>query len=288
MKNRKNQILVICTLLTFNIFNAVAQQAWTKEKGKFYAQVGGSALSYNQALNGKVKPSEWTPLNAKFSDITLQAYGEYGITDKLTVSAQLPLKILSSSGVVQPSTITEGSLVGLSNIQTALTANIYNKDGIVVSGKINLSLPTAKFDIKTGLRTGFDAFSAEPSLLLGFGHSKFFASGELGYVLRNNGYANRIHAGAQIGKFFGKNKKMLGIFALELMKTAANGTYNDATSTKTALYLSNQSYLSPTIKFGYKTTSKVTLWLSLGSGIAPITKNIAASIGPSLSVSYQN
>ena len=285
---KKNQFYVIVAFLTLNTFQVIAQQAWTKEKGKFYAQVGGSALGYNQALNGKVKPTEWTALNANFRDITLQAYGEYGISNRLTVSAQLPLKFLSSSKIVQPNTITEGSLAGLSNIQAALTANIYNKDGIVVSGKVNFSLPTARFDAKTGLRTGFDAFSTEPSLLVGFGHSKFFASGELGYVLRTNGYANRTHVAAQIGKFLGKQKKWIGIFGFELMKTASNGTYNDATSTKTALYLSNQSYLSPTLKFGYKTTSKVTLWLSVGTGVAPITKNIAASLGPSLSVSYQN
>jgi hypothetical protein len=265
-----------------------AQQAWTKEKGKFYAQFGGSALSYSQLLNGKAKPSEWTPLNANFSDITLQAYGEYGITDRLTVSAQLPFKVVSSSKIVQPSTLTEGKLAGFSNIETALTLNLYNKEGITVSGKVNVSLPTAKFETLTGLRTGFDAISTEPSLLIGFGHAKFFASGQFGYTLRSNGYANRVHAAAQIGKFFGSQKKWLGILGFELQKTGTNGTYVDGTSTQTGLYLSNQSYLSPTLKLGYKTTDKITIWLSAGSGIAPITKNIAASLGPSLSVSYQN
>jgi hypothetical protein len=288
MSKKTNQLFAIIALFSLISFSSVAQQAWTKEKGKFYAQVGGSALSYSQALNGKLKPSEWTALNATFSDITLQAYCEYGITDRLTVSAQLPFKVLSSSKIIAPNTLDEGSLAGFSNIQTALTLNLYNKEGITVSGKVNLGLPTAKFEIKTGLRTGFDAFSTEPSILVGFGHAKFFASGELGYAFRSNGYGNRIHAAAQIGKFLGARKKWLSILAFELQKTASNGTYNDATSTKTALYLSNQSYLSPTIKLGYKTNDKVTLWLSVGTGIAPITKNIAASLGPSLSVSYQN
>ncbi|MEY4903473.1 MAG: hypothetical protein RLZZ292_1288 [Bacteroidota bacterium] len=288
---RQRLFLQLFIFLLLNVFipkNTIAQQAWTKEKGKFYAQIGASYITYSQLLNGKLSPSEWTALNAKFTDVTLQAYGEYGLTNRIMLSGQVPLKVLSSKEIVQPNTITEGSLAALSNLQAAVTANFYNQDGIVLSAKTNIGFPTAKFDAPTGLRSGFDAWSAEPSLLAGFGHAKFFASGELGYVLRGNGYSNRLHAAGQIGKFFGKKKKVLGIVNIELMKSGDNGTYNDATSSKTGLYLDKQSYLSPTFKLGYKNTEKVTLWLSLGGGLAPITKNIAASPGLTFSVSYQN
>jgi hypothetical protein len=283
---KKLFILLTISALTFNITQA--QQAWTKEKGKFYAQVGASFLSYSQLLNGKSAPTTWTNLNGKFTDVTVQAYGEYGITNRLTVSAQLPIRLLSSKEITLPNTITAGSLTALGNIQAALTANFYNKEGIVFSGKANVSLPTAKYDAPTGLRSGFDATSFTPSLMVGIGRAKFFASGEAGYVLRNNGYSNRLHLAGQIGKFFGKNKKLLGILNVELMKSGSDGTYNDGNSTKTGLYLDKQTYLAPTLKLGYKATPKVTLWLSGGSGIAPITKNIAASPGLSFSVSYQN
>jgi hypothetical protein len=266
----------------------MAQQAWTKEKGKFYSQIGISYLSYNQLLTGKVKPSEWQDLNADFTDMTLQAYGEYGLTNRIMLSGQVPLRLLSSKNIKQPNTISEGSLTALGNIHAAVTANFYNKNGVVISGKANLGLPTAKYDNITGLRSGFDALSVEPSVLIGFGHSKFFASGELGYVIRTNDYSNRVHAAGQIGKFFGKKKKLMGILNLELMKSGSDGTYNDGNSSKTGLYLDQQSYLSPTLKFGYKANDKITLWLSGGSGLAPITKNIAASPGLSFSMSYQN
>ncbi len=277
--------LIISTLF---LGSTQAQQAWTKEKGKFYAQVGASYLTYTQLLNGKTAPSNWTNLNGKFTDITVQAYGEYGITNRLTLSAQVPIRLISSKEITLPSTIAAGSLNTLGNVHTALTANFYNKEGIVISGKANVGFATAKYDAITGLRSGFDGTSFEPSLLVGIGRAKFFASGEAGYVLRNNGYSNRLHLAGQIGKFFGKNKKILGILNLELMKSGSDGTYNDGTSAQTGLYLDKQSYLAPTIKLGYKATEKVTLWLSGGSGIAPITKNIAASPGLSFSVSYQN
>lgn len=275
-------VLVINTLL---IHTSFAQQAWTKEKGKFYSQIGASFLSYNQLLNGTSDP---TNLNASFSDMTLQAYGEYGLTNRLTLMGQLPIRILSVKDVKAPNTVTEGSLTSLGNVQAALTGNFYNKNGVVVSAKANFGLPTAKFVSTTGLRTGFDAFSVEPSLLFGFGHAKFFASGEFGYVVRTNGYSNRIHAAGQIGKFFGKNKKLLAILNIEVMKSGDDGTYNDGTSALTGLYLDKQSYLSPGLKFGYKTSSKTMLWLSAGGGLSAVTKNIAASPGLSLSFSYQN
>jgi hypothetical protein len=283
---KKIFLLLIINLLCLNLNQA--QQAWTKEKGKFYSQIGASFLTYNQLLNGKTSPKEWTNLNANFSDMTLQAYGEYGLTNRLMLSAQLPLRLLSVKDVQAPNTVQAGNLTALGNIHAALTANFYNKNGIVLSGKANVGLPTAKYDAATGLRSGFAATSFEPSLLAGFGHAKFFASGEAGYVLRNNGYSNRIHVAGQIGKFFGKNKKLLTILNVELMKSGDNGTYDDGNSIKTGLYLDKQSYLSPTLKFGYKTTTKTMLWLSVGSGLAPITKNVAASPGLSLSFSYQN
>ena len=288
LQKRFFQLTAIVLINVFALSNSYAQQAWTKEKGKFYAQIGASYLTYNQLLNGETKPANWTKLNADFTDMTVQAYGEYGVTNRIMLSAQLPFRLLSSTNVTQPNTISAGSLTALGNIHAAVTGNFYNKDGVVVSGKVNVGLPTAKYDAPTGLRSGFDATSVEPSLLLGYGHAKFFASGEMGYVLRNNNYSNRVHAAAQIGKFFGKNKKLMGILNVELMKSGSDGTYNDGTSAKTGLYLDEQSYLSPTIKLGYKATPKVTLWLSAGGGLAPITKNIAASPGLSFAVSYQN
>lgn len=279
-------ILFIISILS--IKNTFAQQAWTKEKGKFYSQIGASFLTYNQLLNGKGSSAEWTNLNADFTDMTIQAFGEYGITNRLTVSAQLPLRMLASKNIQAPNTLAAGNLTALGNIQAALTANFYNKDGIVLSGKANVGLPTAKYDAPTGLRSGFDATSIEPSLLVGYGHAKFFASGEAGYVIRNNGYSNRIHVAGQIGKFFGKNKKLLGIINMELMRSGSDGTYNDANSLQTGLYLDAQSYLSPTLKLGYKTTPKTMLWLSAGAGLGSVTKNVAASPGLSIAFSYQN
>jgi hypothetical protein len=125
-------------------------------------------------------------------------------------------------------------------------------------------------------------------LLAGLGHAKFFTSAEVGYVLRNNGYSNRVFATWQIGKYIGKQKKLLPILSLDYMKSLSGGTFNDESGITTGMYLNAQSYLSPGLKLGYKSTPKITLWLSIGGGVGHVTQNIAASPGLSFSISYQN
>jgi hypothetical protein len=280
---KKIIILLIINTLSNNISHA--QQAWTKEKGKFYSQIGASFLTYNALLN---QGKEFIPLNRTVNDRTVQAYMEYGITNRFMVSAQLPLKMTSVSGVGNANIGQNGSLAGLGNIQTALTANLVNKNGISVSAKGEIDFPTAQFNIKTGLRTGFDATTISPSLLVGYGHAKFFTSAALGYSFRNNAYSNRRFALAQLGTSFGKNKKFMAIFGAEYMQSANNGTHDDASSTFTGLYLDKQSYMSYHLKLAYKITPKMKVWLATGTGLGNLNKYVAATPSYSLSISYQN
>jgi hypothetical protein len=274
-------------LLLFSITlgaSAGAQQAWTRAKGGYYVQIGGSYLQANSLLNGTSKP---IPLNREVTDITLQAYAEYGLTQKITLSAQVPFKLLSVKNTVGQPALQDGSLQAFSNLVGAATVNFYQKKGCVVSGKTLISLPTARFSAETGLRSGFDALSAAPSILAGIGRNKFFSSAELGYVFRSNDYSDRLFAAWQIGTFLGKNKRLLAILGLEYMDSMENGSFEDGSASTTGLYLDEQSYLSPNLKFGFKATPKVMLWLSAGGGLGAVTRNVAASPGLSFSVSYQ-
>ena len=71
------------------------------------------------------------------------------------------------------------------------------------------------------------------------------------------------------------------------MNSLKNGSFDDGNAKTTGLYLDDQSYLSPNLKFGFKATPKVMLWLSAGGGLGAVTRNVAASPGLSFSVSYQ-
>jgi Putative MetA-pathway of phenol degradation len=280
---KKIFIVLIISILSNQMSHA--QQAWTKEKGKFYSQIGTSFLSYNALLN---EGKENLPIGRTVSDVTIQGYAEYGITDRFMVSASLPLKLTSVSNAGNANIGKDGNLAGLGNIQTALTANLFKKNGFVVAAKGTIDFATAQFDIKTGLRTGFDATTFAPSLLVGYGHSKFFTSAEMGYAIRNNGYSNRTFAAAQVGRSFGKKKNFMAILGADFMQSANGGTYDDASSAFTGLYLNKQSYLAYHLKLAYKITPKIKAWLATGTGVGSLNRNVAATPSYSLSISYQN
>jgi hypothetical protein len=277
-------LLTVCAGVLMMV-DCYGQQAWMRPKNSFYVQAGGSFLQASSLLNGT---EDLIPLNRDVTDVTLQAYGEYGVTDRLMVTVQVPVKLLSVQNTIGRPSVADGSLVALSNIQAALSGSIYNKHGWVVSAKAGVSLPTSRFDAGTGLRSGFDALSLSPSLMVGLGRNKFFSSAEVGYVYRTNGYSNRIFGAWQIGTTVGKKKRLLPILGFEFMKSGDNGTFDDGSSITTGLYLDKQSFLSPNLKLGYKATANTMIWLSVGGGVGDVTRNVAASPGLSLSVSYQH
>ncbi len=270
-----------------------AQQAWTSPKGKFYSQLGFTHLvydGYNKAFD------EIVPLNRRITHHALQGYIQYGITDKLMVTGVAPLTFTSSTltSGAQPTGLSDGSLNGLGNIQTALTYRFYEKAGFVFSGKLNAILPTAQKNVATGLRTGDDSFGISPSLLAGYGHSKFFASAELGSVFRNNNYSNQTFAYFQIGKFMGKKQKFLMILHSALRFSNQNGTYDDGNTKFTATYLNDLRYIAYGLKLGYKVTPKIMVWSDIRfwanstEKIGGRTEALGLFPGLTFSVSYQN
>jgi hypothetical protein len=267
------------------LFSTNAQQAWTKQKGKFYTQIGASFLTYSELINGSDDPIS---LGRTVRDRTVQAYGEYGLTNRLTVALQVPLNFSSVGDFNGFNIGKSGSLIGFGNVRAALTANILKKNGLVAAAKITADLPTARFDRPTGLRTGFDATTASPAVLVGFARSRWFTSGEFGRAFRTNEYSSRTFGAAQIGRFFGKKRRFLAIFAAEYMKSRKNGNHDDASSIYTGMYLDRQSYLAYLLKTAWIVQPKIKIWFATGTGIGAANVAVGRVPSYSVSVSYQN
>ncbi|MBC8151402.1 MAG: hypothetical protein H7Z72_00670 [Bacteroidetes bacterium] len=282
--------LFFITHIFAHCISARAQQAWTKQKGEYYSQLGITIYMYDGVV---ASDNSLIPLNRKLIQNSVQAYLEYGVTDKFMLTGIIPFTLAKSTNTanVQPSGLSDGSLNALSNIQLAVTHNFYKNKGYVLSAKLNTSLPTATYKESTGLRSGEDAFALEPSLLTGYGHAKFFTSAEIGFGYRTNGYSSQTLAAFQIGKFFGKNKKLLIIFNTNLRLSNENGSYNDGRSTYTAFYLNDLSYLAPGFKFSYKITPNITGWANIRAGLRP-SQNIGGNSTPfpglSFAISYSS
>lgn len=280
---------ILLSLLIFSTCTSTqAQQAWTRPKGSYFSQVGLTLYRYTSLLKTY---DELVPLNRQLVQNSIQGYVEYGLTDRLMVTAIVPFTLAKSTATLpaQPTGIVDGSLNALSNVQLGLTYAVFKGSGFVVSAKLNSALPTATYQISTGLRSGEDALSLEPTALVGYSTARFFTSLEAGVGYRTNNYSRQALGAFQIGKHFGQKQKLLLIFNTNLRLSSKNGSYDDRNSTFTAMYLNDLSYIAPGIKVGYQFTPTVMGWANVRGGLPP-TQNIGANTqlipGLSFAISY--
>ena len=283
-----NKLIFATSIALLSIYTSSAQQVWTQEKGKYFTQIGFDYHAGDGIFNG----TSVVKSNRDFVDNTIQGYLEYGINDKLTGTFILPFHIANTSKTNENTDgLPDGSQNALSNIQLGLTYNFYKKNGYVFSAKANTMLPTAKFDEKTGIRSGIDAFSFEPTLLGGYSNSKFFTSSSIGFAIRTNNYSSLTLVGFQIGKSFGKEKKTILIFNIDGRISNKDGKYDDKNSKLTGYFLNDLTFVAAGLKGGYNFNSNLTAWISARAGF--IAKNVIASDqsplpGLTFSLSYKN
>jgi hypothetical protein len=183
------------TKLTFTLFLisqfASAQSPWTREKGKAYVQLGFSGIFYNQAqIDGKT-----VDLNADISDVTLQIYTEYGITNKLEVQAILPYKSVGYDSKIL--TVSE-SFSGLGNISLGLKYKVFDKNWKISTGLL-FTAKTSTFDEKKKLGTGFDASTVLPYVSVGTSSGKWYYYGNVGYGYMTNDFSDYFRLNAEVG-----------------------------------------------------------------------------------------
>lgn len=187
----KNEFKTIVIIILFFSKLASAQSPWTKDKGKAYVQLGFSGLYYNKAqLDG-----EKVNLNANYSDVTLQAYSEYGITNKLEIQAILPYKVLASKN---QTTLISRSFSGIGNITMGIKYRVFDKK-VKISTGLLFTEKTSKYDDKSGLSTGFNARTILPYVSIGSSNDKWYYYGSLGYAYMDNDYSDYLKVGAEIG-----------------------------------------------------------------------------------------
>jgi hypothetical protein len=284
--------IIHCILFFFTCFTSVGQQAWTRQKKSYYTQIGWTPDKYDGVIPDD--GSKVVLANRILKKTTIDGYIEYGILDNLMFTSSLPFVVSSSTKIGDSITdnLADGKLAGFSNIELGLTYRFVKKNGFVFSGKLNNSLPTATFKEAVGLRTGNKAWSFEPSLLVGFGSSRFFASAEVGAGLRSNNYSSQTLINAQIGKIFGKKKRFTLILNTVNRISNRNGSYLDVNNKVTGFFLNDLTYLVLGLKAGFAVTPKISIWVNV-RGTTPGAKprNIgepsAALPAYSISISYK-
>lgn len=243
-------------------------QAWSRQKNSGYLQLGFSSLKGK----GLYLPDGSTLLLPRVvKDQTIQLYGEYGITNKLTTIISAPFKF-TATGEEQElnylpgdGPLPSGNLNSLGNIEVGLNYGFKQSGAIKGSFGIRSYLPTASFNNSTGLRTGTNTLGVAPGVYFGFSNSNYFAEHKSEINIRNSGYSTQYNSSLSLGVLI--ENKLYMITSFDYLMSFYDGNYDDDTSLRTGLYVNNLEYMTYTLKFGYKMTDTLNLWLSSGGGI---------------------
>ena len=258
-------------IILFISISAFSQGPWTQEKGKLYTQFSFSTIPSYDELFGN--PDYKT--NGNITDNTFQFYGEYGYSDKTTLLLNLPFKIISFEQIVVcpliPCENLQHSESSFGNIEIGLKHNFINKNWLV-SGQTSLEANTGAFDQKSGIRTGYDAWTITPLLLTGRSFNKSYLQSFLGSNIRTNGYSSNFKFGGEYG--YKVSKKIWLVGFLDIVKSFENGDIAlEASNLATGLYVNDQEYGGFGLKSIYEINNK--FGLNAGFGGAFFGDNVA-------------
>ena len=263
-------------LFLFIAISSFSQSPWTQEKGKFYTQLSFTTIPNYEAIFSDTDQN----LFGTYSDNTVQFFGEYGLSDKTSLLVNLPLKLISVKDFEDPridcaanseNCKRDYSSKSLGNISLGLKHNFYKKDWLL-SAQVLLEANTGSYDVVSGIRTGYDAWSLTPLFLAGRGFGKTYIQAFLGADIRSNGYSSNFKIGGEIGRKVTKKIWLIGF--LDISKSLENGDIIlPVQNTLTGLYVNNQEYGS----FGFKGIGEFTdnFGVTAGFGGAFFGNNVA-------------
>ena len=154
-------LLLLISLLSISP-NSYAGGPWLlkKKTGFLQFQAIPSAYRYSRLLNGNLR--ETTPINREVWNADYNFYGEFGLSDKLDITLNVPFKTVSTGPATDslyfPTLLPEGSLVGISNTIVGLKYGILDDD-LKLALSVQAGLNTASTDLEKGLATGYQANS---------------------------------------------------------------------------------------------------------------------------------
>lgn len=269
-------------LLFFSASIAFSQSPWTKKKDEAYLQLSFTTISGYTELFAK---EDAFSTNREISDNTLQLYAEYGLSDKTTLIANVPLKLVSSGDLVDAAVnlTTESSLTSLGNIQFGVKHNFYNKKWLI-TGQLMIEANSGDFELASGLRTGYDAWSFVPIVIVGRGFDSWYIQAFTGVDIKTNEYSSAFKLGGELGY---KTTDWLWIAGfLDGLASFQNGEVAiPVTNTLTGLYVNNQSFAA----FGLKLIGEFNdnFGANLGFGGALSGRRVAKAPALSVGVYYK-
>ncbi|MCS7036742.1 MAG: hypothetical protein RMJ33_00845 [Saprospiraceae bacterium] len=237
--------LLSALLWLLTVASARTQSPWVRAANSGYVQMGYHAIPAYRQLFGRSGSD--LPLVRYVTEQTLQLYGEYGLDARTTAIVSLPWR-MHERGRRTPelplfiSATEDGQISGFGNISLALRRQLSNGP-LVLSGALRLDLPSVLNQPNTGLRTGFNAFTVQPSLSVGQSAGRLYWFVYSSLALRTNNCNHYLNTGAEAGLSVGP---LWFIAFLDIvLPFESDSRPLQPARTRTGLYENNQGWLSP-------------------------------------------
>jgi hypothetical protein len=245
----KNNLIILSILMIPLMQSTAEAGAWTQKKGGGYYK-----LDFRYVRGEKIYSPDGIKLAIpKFTDMTLGAFGSYGITDEFTglISAAL----FKSIKLDTTAFVSDTEVSGFGDIAIGGKYRIAKFGKSVVSGKLILVLPTGKSEPDSGLWIGSNDFHQ----IVGFeyGYSLYpipaYLNAGVTFSNRSNGFSDLFNYAFEAGYRFFKNLSL--IVRLHGQVSFENGDENIYGGF--GIFSNNQQFIAYNAELVYKFTNNI-------------------------------
>lgn len=205
MMIRKNVLVLLIALF---IPVATIAGGWPQKKGKGYFKIGQMISISSRYFNPEGNKITIEP---RIGLYVTSFYGEYGLTDKLTVVGYVPFVTRSVLNNLQlrNGEFKEGdALTSFGDTEIGLKYGLVKDKPIVMSATLSVGLPLGNpgSPETSGLQTGDGEFNQKLSLDVSksFYPKPIYASVSAGFNNRTKGFSEEVHFGAEVGYSVGR------------------------------------------------------------------------------------
>jgi hypothetical protein len=245
-------LLLVLVLLFLS--SSYAGGPWLNKKKSGFLQVQSTfpGGAYNRLfLENNLESS----LNRPVLDYTLQAYIEYGLTDKLDIISTLPYKFVSTRPASDSTELPKGNLNGLGNYKFGIKYRLSDND-LKIATSLQSNFNTINKDLEKGLTTGYDANTIGLYLHIGKGFNEnLYSFIDLGINTMSNNFSDYIDIHYELG--YQIKPAFWAAFTLDLRETFKGGDYVNENLRQTGLYTNNQEYFAYGVKTSFELNNKI-------------------------------
>ncbi len=245
--------LILTSIFIITTFSIGLAGGWPQPKGNGFFKLDFTAIHARKLYGADGSIFNLNGAGTQLGYYNTSFYGEYGITNRLTVVSYVPFfvrnKVNEGIGAITGEILQPGlSNNSIGDIDLGLRYGLFSKGGVSIAALLFLGLPTGDATNENLLFTGDGEFNQLLRLEAGVGAAKWYATGYVGFNNRTNNFSDEFRYEIEFGHKFLNNQLIAGV-KLAGIKSFNNG---DPTNGGNGLFANNVEFLSPQAFLAYE------------------------------------